>query len=211
MIPRLIKILIPYITVAYINEWYSLNMVELVNKKPLEDIGFEWIPHINPKICDLSIVSLCIYFFIRWIYHDVEKIINFVRMITWIYVIRLFCFSLTLVPYPTDNGCTGRNPDDPIIWNVFPYLWNHYSHSCYDLMFSGHAAHCTLILMFTLMYVKNKYEKLLILIGAILCNILVIGSRFHYTHDVIIAIAVSVLTFGAYFSTKECPFFNKKN
>ena len=204
-----LRIFAIYAAIGYVSEWYSINIIELENKEPLVDTGFEIIPHLNPKICDVTLSLMCLYFGIKWFIVDVTKLTTYLNIMTWIFLIRLLCFTITTVPHPIGNECTGRKPNDPIIWNVLPYLWNHYKHSCYDLMFSGHAAHATLIMMFTLVYSKNNYERYIITAMNMICNLLIIASRFHYSHDVIIGTAISILSFGAYHSIILCPTFNK--
>ncbi|ARF09899.1 PAP2 superfamily protein [Indivirus ILV1] len=190
--------LVFYMIAGYINQIYSMNMTAPFSIVPLYDIGFKYLPVISPKICDYLLLSLGTYFIMRWITIDREKIYTFAKMMSWIFIIRLFCFGSTTVPVPIPN-CNARKIDDPIIWNVLPYLPNYHTYSCYDLMFSGHAAHSTLILLYTIYYSNNIIEKIIILNSSVLCNILIIASRIHYTHDVIVGITISALMFKSYF------------
>ena len=200
-----------YLIIGYINQFYSINMTAPYQKEPLYDVGFQYIPRIYyPQICDLILVLSALYFVFRWIFIDRQKIKHFIRMMAWIFVVRLCCFGSTTVPYPTE-GCNARKIGDPMIWNVFPYMAEYHTHSCYDLMFSGHAAHVTLIWLFTIIYTKNKLEKVIVTITALLCNYLIIAARIHYTHDVIIGMTMSILMFGTFFSSRMCPFFYPKS
>lgn len=198
--------LLCYLIIGYVNQFYSINMTAPFNKEPLYDILFNWLPIIPPLISDAFLISLATYFVCRWLFIDKSKIHNFLKMMSWIFVVRLCCFGSTTVPFPMGK-CNVRQVTDPIIWNVFPYLSEYHSHSCYDLMFSGHAAHATLIWLFTMVYTNLKYEKILITVMAFLCNFSVIASRIHYTHDVIIGTAISILMFGTFFGARKCPFF----
>lgn len=183
-----------------------MNMTAPFSIEPLYDIGFKYLPYISPRICDLLLSSLGLYFIIKWIFIDRTKIYNFTKMMSLIFIIRVLCFGSTTVPVPIPN-CNVRKVGDPIIWNVLPYLVNYHTYSCYDLMFSGHAAHSTLIWLYTMIYVNNFYEKIIITISSLLCNILIIASRIHYTHDVIVGITIAILMFGTFFSCDKCPFF----
>ena len=155
----MLKAFLLYLFIGYINQFVAINMVAPVPDKPLHDIGFKYLPYVDPKICDLSLIILVIYFVLRWIFKDYTKINNFTKMMTWIFVIRVCCFYSTAVPYP-NAGCHPRIVGDPIRWNVFPYLYNNHLHSCYDLMFSGHAAHATLIALFTIIYSKHFEQSI---------------------------------------------------
>lgn len=195
-----------YLLIGYINQFYSINMTAPFTKEPLYDVGFQYFIKVSPIICDMTLILLAMYFVSRWILVDRSKIHNFIKMMSWIFVVRLCCFGSTTVPYPMQN-CNGRKIGDPITWNVLPYLAEYHIHSCYDLMFSGHAAHATLIWLNTMIYAKNKIEKIIITIGTLLCNFLIIAARIHYTHDVIIGMAISILMFGTFYGARKCPFF----
>lgn len=213
----MIKSLTFYFLVGYFNQLCAINLISPVPNMPLYDVGFKLLPEINPKICDGVLIIMAIYFFFRWIFVDSRKIQYFARMMGWIMLIRICCFPVTAIPYPIQNNeiqqhsqiCIPRQRGDPIRWNVFPYLYDHHLHSCYDLMFSGHAAHATLIWLFTIIYTSKKFEKVIITIFMITCHLLIIASRIHYTHDVVIGNALAILMFGTFFSANQCPFFNK--
>ena len=199
-----------YLTIGYINQWYSINMTAPYQKEPLYDVGFQYIPKINyPQISDLVLFLLCLYFCCRWIF-DRIKIYHFIKMMAWIFVIRLCCFGSTTVPYPQE-GCNSRKIGDPFVWNVFPYMAEYHIHSCYDLMFSGHAAHITLIWLNTIIYSKSYIEKYIITFFSLLSNYIIIATRIHYTHDVIIGMIMAILMFGTFFSGRQCPFFYPKS
>jgi hypothetical protein len=197
-----------YLCVGYLNQLYSINMTAPLSKEPLYDVGFKYIPALDPKLCNYALLSLIVYFIGRWIFVDRMKISNYITMMIILFVIRICCFGLTTVPYPMSE-CNARRENDPIIWNVMPYLWDNHMYSCYDLMFSGHASHATLVWMFTIVYTKNQFEIGLVSMLTILCNLLIIAGRIHYTHDVIIGSTFAVLMFGAFFSMKLCPHFRK--
>lgn len=199
-----------YLLTGYINQIYSMNMTAPFSTIPLYDIGFIYLPYISHRICDFLLSLLGFYFITRWIFIDRTKIYNFAKMMSWIFIIRLLCFSSTTVPIPIQY-CNARKIGDPIIWNVLPYLANYHAYSCYDLMFSGHAAHSTLIWLYTVIYAGNLYEKILITFGSLICNILIVASRIHYTHDVIVGSAVAILMFGTFFSYDKCPFLQRKS
>jgi hypothetical protein len=177
---------------------------------PLYDVGFEYLPKISSKYCDILLMILSLYFTLRWLFVDMKKLRDFLRIMSWVFLIRICCFSSTTVPFPT-NECNSRKVGDPIVWNVFPYLWDNHTNSCYDLMFSGHAAHVSLIMLFTIIYTSNCIEKWLVFISTLTCYICIIASQIHYTHDVIVGVAISIPMFGTYFSARMCPFFYPKN
>ncbi|KII66162.1 Sphingomyelin synthase-related 1 [Thelohanellus kitauei] len=71
--------------------------------------------------------------------------------------------------------------------------------SCGDYMFSGHAATIFLLTLFIMYYAKmNKIIKIFVLVWTLVCCILIILSRMHYTIDVIIAILISFWNFMTY-------------
>ena len=194
-----------YLAIGYLNQLYSINMTAPFNKEPLYDVLFYYLPQIPSYISDAFLILLATYFVCRWLFTDRTKIHNFLKMMSWIFVVRLCCFGSTTVPFPTSN-CNTRQVTDPIIWNVFPYLSEYHNHSCYDLMFSGHAAHITLIWLFTMIYTSTNYEKILMTVLAFIGNLTIIASRIHYTHDVIIGTTISILMFGTFHGARKCPF-----
>lgn len=198
--------LLLYMFIGYMNQLYSINMTAPFNKEPLYDVGFQYIPKVNPKFPDYALILFVIYFVCRWMLIDRRKISNFMKMMRWVFFVRLCCFGFTTVPYPVD-GCNARRPGDPIIWNVLPYLWDNHIHSCYDMMFSGHAAHVTLIWLFTMIYSKSRVEKIIVTLGFLTCCLLIIAGRIHYTYEVIVGSAISILMFGTFFSASQCPIF----
>ena len=200
---------IVYSILGYINQWYSINMTAPYGSVPLYDVGFIYLPKISSKYCDVVLVVLSLYFAFRWIFIDKLKVRNMLRIMSLVFIVRLCCFSSTTVPYPTSE-CNARVVGDPIIWNVLPYMWDNHTNSCYDLMFSGHAAHVTLVMLFTIIYSRSIFEKIVVSSCAIVCWFLIVASQIHYTHDVIVGITVSITMFGTYFSTMMCPFFNLK-
>lgn len=202
----LLKALAWYCLWGYLNQWWAINMTAPYSSQPLHDIGFNILPNISHIWCDLLLCLLGIYFLIRWIFIDQRKLIDFLNIMGWIFILRVCCFSFTTVPFP-NASCVPKKTNDPMIWNVIPYLTNNHTISCYDLMFSGHASHLTLIALFTLIYSKYYYERIFIVIIAVLGLPLIVASQIHYSHDVIVAIGISISLFGTYFSARQCPFF----
>lgn len=202
----LTKALSWYLLWGYINQWWAINMTAPYGKEPLHDIGFKLLPQISSVWCDALLVLLGCYFVCRWILIDQRKLTDFLNIMGYIFILRLCCFSFTTVPFPNES-CIPKNPNDPMIWNVFPYLTNNHTRSCYDLMFSGHASHVILIALFTVIYSKIYYERVIITALAVLCLPLIIAAQIHYSHDVIVAIGISLSLFGTYFSARQCPFF----
>lgn len=205
----LIRALCWYLLWGYINQWWAINMTAPYSSEPLHDIGFKFFPKISYMWCDGLLILLGIYYVVRWIFIDYRKLVDFLNIMGWIFILRVCCFSFTTVPFP-NSSCIPKKITDPMIWNVLPYLSNSHTISCYDLMFSGHASHAILIGLFTLIYSKYYYEKIVILSLSLLCLPLIIASQIHYTHDVIVAIGISISLFGTYFSARQCPFFYNK-
>lgn len=204
---KLFKSLGWYLLWGYINQWWAINMTAPYSADPLHDIGFKILPKISSIWCDAVLFCLSIYFLFRWLFVDYRKLTDFLGIMGWIFILRLWCFSSTTVPFPTASCVPIRKPTDAIIWNVLPYITSNHTLSCYDLMFSGHASHAILIALFTLIYSKNFIERLLVCGFSILCLPLIIASQIHYSHDVIVAIGISISLFGTYFSARQCPFF----
>ncbi len=207
-IPSLSRNFLFYLFIGAVNEFFALNMIFKSNHEALYDIGINILPRVDPFYCDFVLVLLGLYFTIRWLYKDPSKISEFLYMMSWIFVVRFISFTITSVP--SSGDCVGRlKESDPIRWNIVAYLLFHHQHACYDLMFSGHSAHAVLIWLFTMIYIDNKYEKFVITFLSIICQFLIIATRFHYSSDVVIGGTMSILFFGFYYGIKQCPYIEK--
>jgi hypothetical protein len=199
-----------YPLVGVISELNTINMVNHSdNHKPLHDLGFQLIPHVEPAYADYMVGTLVFYFILRWLFTDMKKLYKFANIMTWILVFRFFTVNSTILPYPVEDQCICRKAGDPIRWDLIYYLSKHHQYACYDLMFSGHIAHASLIWVFTLIYVKNNYEKTIITFLTLLSGYLIIASRSHYTSDTIMGYMMSLLYFCTYRTIKKWSFYKK--
>lgn len=204
------KALFLYPLVGIISELNTINIINHSdNDKPLHDLGFQYIPHINPDYADMIVGILLSYFVIKWLLTDIKKLYKFGYIMTWILAFRFFTVNATVLPYPVEGQCTCRRIGDPIRWDLVYYLTNHHQYACYDLMFSGHIAHASLVWVFTLIYANNDYEKAIITLLTILSGFIIIGSRSHYTSDIIMGYMMSLLYFCAYKTIKKWKVYTK--
>ena len=84
-------------------------------------------------------------------------------------LLRFICFHSTILPPPMPLKVR-------FSFGVIPNF-------DYDLMFSGHTMTCVLCLFFA----QNAFCYYIILINSILCSIMLILTKEHYTIDIIVA------------------------
>lgn len=185
-----------YAVISYINGLVALNMINpIINLETLPDIGFYYFPHISATYPNFLLIFSCIYFAVRFFRtENIKILINMIWCITILFTIRIFTFTVTIVP-PSTIGCINRNPSDPIEWNVIKYLIFNNDNTCTDYMFSGHACYFITLLLFTFILSKYKREKILGTLYTLIGLASIICGRIHYTVDVIIAIVLSIWCF----------------
>lgn len=180
-----------YLLVGYINEFAAENQVyHNIKNPPLFDRGHNFLP-IFPKILpDIGLLIFIIYFIFRWCITHPSTLVNFLWMVSLLFIGRVFLLTLTQIP-PALPGCSSVKKNEPIHFTVFRKGWN----ECLDYMYSGHTIHCVLIALFTLYLSSNIGEKAIIILATIIELLFIIGSRIHYTADVLVGVIVTILMF----------------
>jgi hypothetical protein len=191
VIRRLIITIIFYLLIGYINQFAAENQVyHNINSPPLFDRGHNLIPLIPKSFPDIGLIIFGIYFFIRWCIKYPETLINYLWMISLLFIGRVMLFSVTQIP-PSLPGCSSVQSDSKLNFAIFKKGWN----TCIDYMYSGHTIHCVLITLFTLYLSTYLFEKFIIILALFIEIIFIIGSRIHYTSDVMIGTLVTILIF----------------
>jgi hypothetical protein len=180
-----------YLLVGYINEFAAENQVyHNINNPPLFDRGHNFLP-LFPKILpDIGLIVFLVYFIFRWCIHHPSTLVNYLWMISLLFIGRVFLLTLTQLP-PAVQGCSSVKKNEPLHFTVFRKGWN----ECLDYMYSGHTIHCVLIALFTLYLSSSLGEKVIILLLTIIEIVFIIGSRIHYTADVLVGTIVTILIF----------------
>jgi hypothetical protein len=180
-----------YLSIGYINEFTAENQVyHNINDPPLYDRGHEFFPTISQKYPNYLLIAFISYFILRWGLQYPRVAINYLWMISFLFAGRVILLTVTQLPPPV-KGCSTVIKGDPLHFHVLKKTWT----ECMDLMYSGHAIHTVLILMFVLYLSPYKVEKLIVFILTIVELCFIIASKLHYTADVLVASLVSVLTF----------------
>jgi len=198
---KLINSILFYLFTGYLNFFLAINIINPTLGTPiLPDIGFYLLPHISYIYTDIIISVIFLYFYIKWYYLDKQLLARFFYLSGFMLFIRLFTFSVTLIP-PCINDCVSRKHGESFIW-----ITHQIDLGCSDHMFSGHAVHFTLFMLMTL-YSSNKYwEKIFMGIIYLPYLLLIIASKLHYTVDVLIG---SILTTLIYYIDSEGLFLDK--
>lgn len=118
-------------------------------------------------------------------------------MLIWgfIFVLRAVSITSTILPNP-DSNCK-------------PQYFNNFFHAtflflagqvetCYDCLFSGHSVTMVLSVMIYYQYTKNIFLRWVMFVPLIFSLLLIIGTRFHYTVDVIYGTCIALLFFNLY-------------
>lgn len=180
-----------YLLIGYINEFVAENQVyHSINDPPLFDRGHNLLPLVSKNLPDIGLISFLIYFIARWGIKKTDTLINYLWIIALLFIGRVILLSVTQIP-PALPGCSTVKASDSLYFNVFRKGWN----ECLDYMYSGHTIHCVLVTLFTLYLSNNIVEKTLVILATILELLLIIGSRIHYTSDVLVGTLVTILIF----------------
>ena len=180
-----------------------------VNKETLYDL----IHEITPAFPTQRTVTYIVYFFIlytffRWGYFDLNKVSLFFFSLAVIYLLRLFTFTFTQTPPPSNKDNQWRiDHCKRTILSSFGISLKKISSACIDNMFSGHASNIVVALTIILLYSKYKTEKIVLSLLGILSLITVITGRLHYSSDVIVATIISSLT--VFFISKTFKVFSE--
>jgi len=187
----LVVAILVYLLVGYMNEFIAENQVYYdINQPPLFDRGHNLIPKINRAYADYGVIGFLIYFIVRWGFKYPNTIVNYLWIISFMFLGRMIIMSVTQLP-PAITGCSTIKPNEKLHFRLFRKGWN----ECLDYMFSGHTLHCVLIVLFSFYLSNNVFEKILISIACLIEIICIIGSRIHYTADVLVATMITLLAF----------------
>uniref|UniRef100_A0A6C0II71 Sphingomyelin synthase-like domain-containing protein n=1 Tax=viral metagenome TaxID=1070528 RepID=A0A6C0II71_9ZZZZ len=180
-----------YLLIGYTNEFVAENQVyQNINDPPLFDRGHNLLPLLSKRLPDIGLILFILYFIIRWAIQYPTTLINYLWIISLLFIGRVVLLSVTQFP-PGLPGCSTVKEGDSLYFNVFRKGWN----ECLDYMYSGHTIHCVLVTLFTLYLSSSMFEKIAIIMVTLLEIGLIIGSRIHYTADVLVGTLVTILIF----------------
>jgi hypothetical protein len=184
--------------ISYLSGFVAINLIDTIkHNPPLPDVFFSIIPQIPDYYPSFLLIIYYCYFLIRIIQFDHKR--YFIRLLKYLSILltmRIITFSVTTVP-PALKGCFGRNPGEPIIWNVIPILLSKNDNTCIDYMFSGHTTYFLLLLLFMYEISDSIKEKILNTIYVIIGIITIIAGRIHYSADVAVAIFMTTLCYSS--------------
>jgi hypothetical protein len=180
-----------YFLTGYINEFAAENQVyHNITNPPLYDRGHNFLPLLPKFIPDVGLVGLLMYFIVRWGITHPTTLVNYLWIISLLFIGRVLLLTATQVP-PAVPGCSTVRNNEPLHYRIFSKGWN----ECMDYMYSGHTIHCVLIALFTLYLSTSIFEKTTIVLITIAELIVIIASRIHYTADVLVGTLVTILIF----------------
>lgn len=184
-----------YLSILYLNDFASTNQVyHVVDDPPLYDRGHKLIPLINKIYPDIGVGCFIAYFVLRWGVKYPYALMNYLLMVSFLFIGRVVILSVTQLP-PALPGCSTVKPGEKLHYlNALKESW----HMCIDYMYSGHTLHSVIIVLFILYLSKSWVEKSIAIFAVIIEMVLIIGSRIHYTADVLVGALVSILIFFAW-------------
>lgn len=185
---------IVYLLMGYVNQFAAENQVyHNINEPPLYDRGHNLMPRIDKIFPDIGLMVVAVYFIIRWCIPYPNVLINYLWIVSLLFIGRVILLSVTQLP-PAIPGCSTVKKGDKFHFKLLREKWI----SCIDYMFSGHTLHCVLIALFTMYLSTHALEKGIIVIATLIEIVLIIASRIHYTSDVLVATLISILVFFAW-------------
>jgi hypothetical protein len=190
----LLTALAVYAVVGYVNLFATENQIyHNINDPPLYDRGHRLIPIVSTTWANVGTGLIISYFVIRWGSQYPNVLTNYLWLVSLLFIGRVAMLSVTQLP-PAMPGCSTMKKGD----NLQFILGNNNFKWCLDYMYSGHTIHCVLVTLFTLYLSTHTLEKVLIVLAVLAELVLIVGSRMHYTSDVLVATLVSILVFFAW-------------
>lgn len=118
-------------------------------------------------------------------------------MFIWgfIFLLRAVSITSTILPNP-DANCKPQQFSN-FFHAAFLFLAGQVE-TCYDCLFSGHSVTMVLSVLVFFQYTKNLFLRWLMFVPLLFSLLLIIGTRFHYTVDVIYGTCIAFLFFGLY-------------
>jgi hypothetical protein len=191
---ELLLAVVAYLCIGYINEFTAENQVyHNINDPPLFDRGHQLFPVIESIYANGLLIALLFYFGLRWGVRHPSTLVNYLWMITFLFMGRVILLTVTQLPPPI-LGCSTVAKGDPLHFRVLQKTWT----ECMDLMYSGHTIHSVLIALFVFYLSPYTWEKIIISVFTILELCFIIAGRLHYTSDVLVAALITFLTFVAW-------------
>ena len=180
-----------YFLIGYINEFAAENQVyHNINNPPLYDRGHNLLPQVPKILPDIGLIMFIIYFIVRWGITHPTTLVNYLWIISLLFIGRVVLLTVTQIP-PAVPGCSTVRKNESLHFKVFRQGWN----ECMDYMYSGHTIHCVLIALFTLYLSSSIFEKTTVILATIVELVIIIASRIHYTADVLVGTLVTILIF----------------
>jgi len=183
-----------YAVIGYTNLFATENQVyHNINERPLYDRGHNLIPIVSKMWANVGTGLIIFYFVIRWGSRYPNVLTNYLWLVSLLFIGRVAILSVTQLP-PAVPGCSTVKKGDKL---HFKMKKNNFK-ECLDYMYSGHTLHCVLVALFTLYLSTHALEKVVIVLAVLAELVLIVGSRMHYTSDVLVATLVSILVFFAW-------------
>ena len=231
---ELLRFLIALLFLAVCIYLNTLNQVTIeryfhihMNRPTLFDLGFLVIPKIHQTwLCDY--VNLLLIFTtlpIILLFHPRYPLVfkRFFVIHGLMYLIRSPSIIVTLLPNPDTSCIPKTRPESNIMIEAFRVLTVQRT-TCGDVMFSGHSGSLTVMALLFQTYSREVFERFggeWIRIGKSICVgvnwliaitgfILIIGTRFHYTIDVLIAVVIATLVFFSYHHIVRSPTLSRR-
>jgi len=151
------------------------------------------------------------------------------------FFLRAFSIVSTVLPNP-DHTCVCRIGDDPCtkedLANIWLFAWQVFimtAVTCTDVLFSGHTVALTMSLMFLAKYSgmapwfpvtlhAQQHTRIpttctlnvVCMVFGIVGYSIIIGSRFHYTADVLLGFVLTLLVFHGYHQAIKAAFIGSQ-
>jgi phosphatidylglycerophosphate synthase len=153
----------------------SANQLESLDENTIKDIGFDTFGYYNNRFNDYIVIGLLLVYLFKGKDHA-----QFIKLAGILFALRVIFMNLTVLP-ATHSECKNQS--------FLPFTGK-----CRDLVFSGHTAIATLVVLFLI-----QEGVINTLFGGVVITILgvfTLMARHHYTLDIVLGVLASITVFN---------------
>ena len=206
--------LLLFLLISTLDTFFAENTIDYeLNEKTLVDvIHNNFKSNVSQSIPNNIVLFIFCYSILRFIFIDPNVVSYMFILLSIIFLLRLFAFTVTQTPPPYSKYDKKRYETchRTVLGHLGLSISKSYA-SCIDSMFSGHAATSIIAAMMIILFSKYVLEVVIFILLIIINLFLISVSRLHYTSDVYISSIITGLLLFAFPFTSFVKVINKIN